>query len=109
MSKSKELWSTTNLVKAILEQDVRARNSDNFLYLRVLGVLGEKNGIDINTMSIPTFLLNLQRYGFPPFETVRRSRAKLQAMYPELAADANVQAQRMVNEDAFRSYANSNL
>lgn len=109
MSKAKELQTTTELVRDILQHQPQTRNSDNLLYLAVLEVLGKSKGIDINTMSIPTFLLNTQNYGFPPFETVRRSRAKLQAMHPELAADANVQAYRMANEDVFRSYANSNL
>ena len=69
-----DLKNTTKIVKAILEEDEQARNSDSFLYLKVLDVYGEKNGIDIKSMSITTFLLHLREFGFPGFETVRRSR-----------------------------------
>ena len=105
MSKSKELYTTTKLVKQILEQDKRARNSDSFLYFRVLGVLGQARKIDIDSMSVPTFLLNMAEYGFPCFETVRRTRQKLQQHYPELAANSDVEAQRMLNEEEYRDYA----
>ena len=105
MSKSKELYTTTKLVKQILEQDKRARNSDSFLYFRVLGVLGQAREIDINSMSVPTFLLNMAEYGFPCFETVRRTRQKIQQCNPELAANSNVEAQRIINEEEYRDYA----
>lgn len=105
MSKSKELYTTTNLVKQILEQDKRARNSDSFLYFRVLGVLGQARGIDIDSMPVTIFLLNMTKLGFPPFESVRRTRQKIQQCNPELAANSDVEAQRIVNEEEFRNYA----
>ena len=104
-----DLKNTTAIVKAILEEDEQARNSDSFLYLKVLDVYGEKNGIDIKSMSITTFLLHLREYGFPGFETVRRSRQKIQATYPRLAACGKVGAMREVNEQEFRAYAKGDL
>ena len=105
MSKSKELRTTTELVKQILEAQPRARSSDNFLYYWVCYIVGKRNGIDIDRMSMPKFFLHLSEYGFPAFETVRRTRQKLQATYPELAGDSTVEGQRKLNEEVFRDYA----
>ena len=100
-----DLKTTTALVKSILEQDKQCRNSDSFLYLKVLSVIGEQRGIDINQMSIPYFLLNLHGAGFPGFETVRRTRQKLQQHHPELAACEAVEGYRAENEAEYREYA----
>ena len=99
------LKHTTKIVKAILEEDEQARNSDSFLYMRVLDVYGENNGIDIKQMSITTFLLNLREFGFPPFESVRRARQKIQATFPHLAASGKVGAMREENEKEFVEYS----
>ncbi len=100
-----DLKNTTALVKSILEQDKQCRNSDSFLYLKVLSVIGKQKGIDIEKMSIPYFLLNLHGAGFPGFETVRRTRQKLQQHHPELAACEAVEGFRMENEAEFRAFA----
>ena len=55
MNKSKELSTTTDLVKSILEKEPQARNSDNYLYLRVLQNIGTKNGLDVNNMPVLRF------------------------------------------------------
>lgn len=100
-----DLKNTTALVKSILEQDKQCRNSDSYLYLKVLSVVGEQKGIDLEKMSVPYFLLNLHGAGFPGFETVRRTRQKLQQHHPELAASESVEGFRLENEVAFREYA----
>ena len=82
-----DLKTTTAIVRAILEQDEHCRNSDSFLYLKVLSVLGDKQGIDIDSMSVPYFLLNMQGTAFPGFETVRRSRQKIQQHQVHLGKD----------------------
>lgn len=105
MSKSKELKTTTDMVKHILETVPMARNSDNHLYYWVCAMIGKQNGVDIHKMSMPMFLLHLKEYGFPQFESVRRTRQKIQAEYPELAANDRVEGQRMLNEEVFRDYA----
>jgi len=99
------LKTTTALVKEVLENDKKSRNSDNYLYLQILKIIGRDNGIDIDSMSIPMFLLNIKEYGFPQFESVRRTRQKLQAAHPELAGDAAVEYQRARNEEVFRAYS----
>lgn len=100
-----ELKNTTALVKSILEQDKRCRNSDSFLYLKVLCTVGKQKGIDLEKMSVPYFLLNLHGAGFPGFETVRRTRQKLQQHHPELCACEAVEGFRTENEKEFRAFA----
>lgn len=100
-----DLKTTTAIVRAILEQDEQCRNSDSFLYLKVLSVLGDKQGIDIDSMSVPYFLLNMQGTAFPGFETVRRSRQKIQQHHPELAACKAVEDFRTANECEYREFA----
>jgi hypothetical protein len=104
-----DLKTTTALVKAILEQDKQCRNSDSFLYFRVLEIIGKRKGIDINEMSIPYFLLNMSGKDFPPFESVRRARQKLQEHHPELAACEAVADFRSLNEMTFREYARGSV
>lgn len=105
MGKSTELKNTTELVKNILERCPEARNSDNVLYLKVCEKIGNERGINLATISVPHFFLHLKSYNLPQFETVRRTRQKIQATYPELAGDSKVEAQRMLNEESFRAYA----
>ena len=109
MNKATELKTTTDIVKDILERNEDARNSDNVLYVKVCAVIGREHGIDINSMSMPTFLLNLKEHGFPAFETVRRTRQKLQAENEELRASSTVEGFRMLNEEIFREYARGNV
>lgn len=105
MGKMNELNNTTELVKSVLKLHPQARNSDNYLYYTVCKIIGRRNGIDVDSMSMPRFFLHLKQWGFPQFESVRRARQKIQAECPELAADANVEDGRMLNEEAFREYA----
>lgn len=107
MNVSKKLYQTSKLVQAILQQDEKSRNSDSFLYLQVLGIIGAMKGIDINSMTVPYFLSNMNALGFPGFETVRRSRQKIQSSNPELAGCDDVEAQRILNERVYRDYARS--
>lgn len=100
-----DLKKLTKLVKAILEQDERARNSDSYLYLRVIRIFADKKGVDINKMSIPLFLLNMNELGFPPFESVRRTRQKAQAECPELASSKVVAERRAEAEKDYRKFA----
>lgn len=100
-----ELKSITKLVKIILDQDERARNSDSYLYLRVLSVFAESKGINLEEVKVPYFLLNLKDLGLPAFESVRRTRQKVQEQHPELQSSARVQALRAEKEAEFRQYA----
>ena len=101
MSKSKELKTITAIVKDILEHDPKARNSDEYLYLKVCEKVG---GMYMN-LSFWNVLLHRKAYGLPPYESVGRARRKLQETHPELAGNSTVEAQRTLNEEVFRDYA----
>lgn len=100
-----DLKNTTALVKELLEHDKRCRNSDSFLYLKVLSTVADQKGINLDSVSIPHFLLEHHGTSFPIFESVRRARQKLQARFPDLAACEAVEGFRAENEAQFRAYA----
>ena len=99
--KMNKLKQTTKIVKEILQRYPETRSSDNLLYIKVC------ERVNNNALHQPFWqvLASLKEMNLPGFETVRRSRQKLQATYPELAGSSNVEAQRKVNEDIFREYA----
>lgn len=99
------LKQTSKLVKSILTDDKRTRNSDSFLYLQVLKHYAEQTGKPVQEMSVQDFLLNMGNLGVPPFETVRRSRQQAQRKHPELAANATVTQMRQENECAYYAFA----
>lgn len=103
------LKTVSALVKDILENDNKARNTDNHLYLRVLEHYSDQRGVDIQVMTVPVFLKELDNHSFPGFETVRRSRQKVQATYPELAPSENVGKRRAKNEAVYREFAESEV
>jgi hypothetical protein len=103
----KDLKTTTALVHSILEEDEKARNSDSYLYLRVLNTVADKEHINLNEIHVIDFLLNLSKSPFPPFESVRRTRQKLQEKLPHLAPCKAVEELRAENEVAFLEYARS--
>lgn len=105
MNISDEIKNTNDLVLEILKQSPKARSSDNYLYYSVIAIIGKRNGIDIEKMSVPHYLLHLKEYGFPAFETVRRTRQKIQATHPDLAGEDAIEKQRTANEAVFRGYA----
>ena len=97
--------TTSDLVHEILKNEPECRNSDNILYLRVIQTIGKQNGIDVNTMSVPTLFRNMSAMKLPAFETVRRTRQKVQECNEELRATDTVEAYREVLEDEYRDYA----
>ena len=63
----------------------------------------------IHAMTVPVFLKELDRRSFPGFETVRRSRQKVQATYPDLAPSEAVGKRRAKNEVVYREFAESEV
>lgn len=105
----KQLKGTKTLVKLIMEQDNKTRNSDSFLYYKVIETLGVMKDMDINNIPVSLFLLKMSEWGFPAFETVRRTRQKIQAENPHLKACPKVAAARTENEQVFRSFARGEI
>lgn len=100
-----DLKTTKALVTVILEQDEKARNSDSHLYFRVINTIAAKRNIDLTNIPVIDFLLNLNQSPFPPFESVRRSRQKVQRQCPWLAASAEIEQIRAENEHEYREFA----
>ena len=92
-----------------LEHDPTARTTDNPLSLMLLEPYSGLRGIDIHAMTVPVFLKELDRRSFPGFETVRRSRQKVQATYPDLAPSEAVGKRRAKNEVVYREFAESEV
>lgn len=85
-----ELKKTSALVKVLLEEDERCRNSDSYLYLKVISAIAEKAEIDLRLVTVTNFLMYLHGTYFPPFETVRRTRQKVQELNPNLRPSESV-------------------
>lgn len=104
MDKKTELVTTKALVMSILEQDKRARNSDSYLYLKVLDAIDAEKKMDIHKIPLGQFLLHMSEWGFPAFETVRRTRQLIQRKFPELDACEEVQDFREENEAVHKQF-----
>lgn len=100
-----ELMTCDELVYEILNKYPKTRSSDNLLFLLAYEQIGKVKNIDIDDITLSNFLIHMREYGFPTFETLRRSRQKMQAAYPELAATDAVEGYRIVNEEVFKDYA----
>ena len=105
MNKAIELKTITDIVKEVLKSHEKARNCDDYLYYLVCSLVGKQNGFDVDNMQLSHFLLYRREYNLPAFETVRRTRQKIQQHHPELCGNDVVEGYRTVNEDKFRNYA----
>ena len=94
----KQLLDTHVLVRSFLLADERARNSDKWLeYLIFL------YDTKLTTEELPFEVWDAAR----PFETIRRTRQKLQEEHPELqATDIKVKMQRGQIQEAYKEYFN---
>lgn len=101
MNKSKELKTTTDIVKDILQRCPETRNNDNVLYIKVCEVI---NKVTLG-MPFSIVLPNLKSFNLPSIETVGRCRRKIVEEHPELAGNNTVEAYRTLNEEVFRDYA----
>lgn len=97
----KNIGTTSEIVREILEEFPATRNSDNLLYIKVVERIDKK----LIYKPMVDLFTNSKKYGVPPFESVRRSRQKLQADNPWLKANETVAAERLVNEQIVEAYA----
>lgn len=85
-------------VKELLEEYPMARNDDRFL---MTAVYVKKYGVN----PYSPFKDVMKRYDLPPFESIRRTRQKVQADNPELRADFKVEEIRMELQREYIEYA----
>lgn len=107
MKKYTGILTVEAVVKDILEKDEVARNSDGHLFVQVLRQIARGEGIDIDSMSFAGVINNLTALGFPQYETVSRTRRKLQEKYPEFKASGDVKEYRLAAEEEFVEYSKS--
>ena len=88
-------------VRTILEKNEDARNDDMVLYLALCNLYLK----DAGNMPLAQILLNHKELGLPSFESVGRTRRKLQEKYPELLGSTRVRRFRTAGEKAYRRYA----
>ena len=105
--KAQTLVNISKLVLEILQTDTQARNSDHILYLRILQRVTAipSSPVSPRTMSVDYFLRNMRDLGYPPFESVRRTRQKIQRDHPELKPCDKVKNSRSENEKEYRVYS----
>jgi len=100
------LNTTKEIVRGILERDRMARNSDNYLYLKVIEYFEKEYEVRIKSLPLSEFLLfGCDNVPVPPFESVRRTRQKLQEKHPDLAASEVVEAFRLAEEREYLEFA----
>lgn len=100
-----QIETTAAIVQNILTSNVASRNSDNFLFYLVCKHQLDAKGIDIDTIGFKELFLSFPEYGLPQFETVRRTRQKLQEDNPELRCNESVGIARSASQDAFKDFA----
>ncbi len=107
METFKELQDTTAIVQKLLIEKPATRNSDGILYVKVLEYISKQLGMvfPFQQYTVESIFASTLTLPVPPFETVRRSRQKLQRQYPELAATERIRRKRADKEAAFRAYA----
>lgn len=93
-----ELKRARTIVKEVLEECPMSRNSDNVLYTKVIEKVN-KGAIDRPFSDV---MLNLKELGLPCYETISRTRRRLQEEFPELQACEEVQDFRTEREEEFR-------
>ena len=97
-----------NQVFSILQENVEARNDDMKLYLLVCNRFYQRyEKQDVGTLPFAVIMNCYKELHLPHFESVRRSRAKLQSKYPELSPSADVKQGRKRCEGMYRNYAKS--
>ena len=100
----RNLKTIENRVLAVLKEHPEARNDDMKLYLLVSkACIYDTHGI--SHFSFEDVMSNYKAYGIPCFESIRRTRQKIQAKCPELGCSPKVRRARHRNQKAYRDYA----
>ena len=86
---------TFDLVKEILENDPTTRNDDCELIWEV----AHRHGLDNMPFSMAIIQWRVRK--LPTFEAITRARRKVQELYPQLQATANVRRGRAINEQKY--------
>ena len=83
-------WKVQPIVKKVLEENFDTRSDDFMLVYEVYKVF--LNNID--NVGFKDIMLNHKEYNLPYFESIRRTRQKLQSKFPELLPPESVRQGR---------------
>lgn len=95
----RNLIEIKNVVLDILSAKPETRDNDDLLYLEILKIYGAEH------WSVEQFFRFRKIKNIPPFESVRRTRQKAQAEFPELKGKRA--EERMAAEKVFYDFARS--
>lgn len=92
-------------VMEVLKEFPETRDDDMKLYLYVCEKANKNEGItSLRSLPFAVVMLCYKELGLPHFESVRRSRAKIQSEYKELAPSESCKKQRKKLEGLYRKY-----
>lgn len=97
------LKTIQDMVKIILTSNADTRDDDMKLYLCVCNYCLP----NVNMLPFERVMKEYRSLGIPCFESVRRTRQKLQADYPELLGSRRIKKLRATQEKIYRQYAKS--
>lgn len=97
-----KLKETKNIVESILNINPRTRDCDNLLIVEVYEHISP--GITERPFK-EVAMLGGYNDSFPTFETIRRTRQKVQEKKPHLRANKEVEGQRLVLQHKFFDFA----
>ena len=100
-SEMRYLKTIERKVRTMLAKNEDARNDALVLYLGLCNA-GLK---DAGAWPLAEIMTQYKYLGLPSFESVSRTRRKLQARYPELAGSRPVRKKRSAGEHDYRRYA----
>lgn len=101
-----ELKKIKDLVIETLKQGETFRENDDQLYYAIIvKIMPETESGLIGDMPIRSFFANRKKLGLPSFESVRRSRQKVQEEHPELKPCEKVQENRKQQGERFYNFA----
>ena len=103
-----KLRNIEKLVYNILQEIVAARGDDYLLFYLVVREYFNANPQlgDIDRVPFAEIMCGHYHYGIPSYETVTRTRRRIQAELPELKTES-VARRRRKEEQKFRAYARS--
>lgn len=96
-----ELLTMEQLVKTTLENYPQTRNSDALLYITIINRMSPKTA----KRSYEDVMLRACEMGLPNYDTVSRTRRKLQAKYKALQGETKVKKIRRDRYKVFKEYA----
>ena len=92
-------------VRAILTNHKEARDDDMILYTLYCNRYGQ---VKVGELPFEMVMNNYKVFHIPCFESVRRSRQKIQAATPELGCSPEVRRARRKQESKFRAFSKDN-